>query len=281
MAMTRGIIALDIDGTLTDDPFTLSEPVQRALQYYHDTGWTLIFLTGRPFGWGSRPLLSLSFPYHIAAINGADLVAMPECKLVLSRTIEVSTTAPMDEVCRSEESDYVLYGGFAAADKCYYRPSRFSTSLHSYLEERCRSLGEEWIAVDSFSEIPISAVASVKSFGDGDSCYRIVEKMEGLLGWKVTVIRDPFRHDHYVAQATTSSCDKGAVLRAFKIRERCDGPVIVAGDDFNDVSMLQIADIKIVMATAPEPLLAIADIIAAPAAEDGIIAALETACNIS
>ena len=55
------------------------------------------------------------------------------------------------------------------------------------------------------------------------------------------------------------------------------GKVIAAGDDYNDEPMLEAADIKVVMATAPADLLSKADIIAPAASEDGIICGLEAA----
>jgi hydroxymethylpyrimidine pyrophosphatase-like HAD family hydrolase len=55
------------------------------------------------------------------------------------------------------------------------------------------------------------------------------------------------------------------------------GKVIAAGDDYNDESMLKVADVKVVMATAPQDLLLKADVVAPAASEEGIIAGLEAA----
>ena len=53
-----------------------------------------------------------------------------------------------------------------------------------------------------------------------------------------------------------------------------EGIVIAAGDDYNDITMLKSADITVVMSTAPTEILALADIVAPPAVEMGIIEGL-------
>ena len=58
------------------------------------------------------------------------------------------------------------------------------------------------------------------------------------------------------------------------------GPVIAAGNDHNDLSLLQAATIKIAMEDAPIPLTSIADIIAPLASKAGLIDGLEQALNL-
>jgi hypothetical protein len=53
--------------------------------------------------------------------------------------------------------------------------------------------------------------------------------------------------------------------------------VIAAGDDENDISLLNAADTKIAMSHAPEALQQVADFIAPPTKDCGIIKALQLA----
>ena len=94
----------------------------------------------------------------------------------------------------------------------------------------------------------------------------------------VPPVKDPFKEGYFVAQATHPLVNKGQALQSFKSAIAAFPPlVIAAGDDENDRSLLAVADVKIVMGSAPYSLLKIADIVAPPATEDGIIAGLETA----
>ena len=55
--------------------------------------------------------------------------------------------------------------------------------------------------------------------------------------------------------------------------------MIAAGDDLNDISMLDRANIKIVMYSAPLEMHDLADIIAKPSYQYGIIEALQKALS--
>lgn len=269
-----GVIACDIDGTLTDHPFHIPDKVKDALAYASTHGWELIFLTGRPFTWGARPFESFNFPFHLAVINGANLLKMPEKVLINEILIDKKKLKSLDTFCKSLGTDYVAYGGFTSNDICFYRPHNFSQEMSEYLKKRRITFGESWIPTDNYDDLPLDGFASIKCFGDLSLCKEAAEFMEKELELEVPVIRDPFKTSSYVAQATHSDCNKGKILRLFIEIKNLKGPIIAAGDDYNDISMLQMADKCIVMQTAPSEILAMGDIIASPASEGGIAEAL-------
>jgi hydroxymethylpyrimidine pyrophosphatase-like HAD family hydrolase len=133
------------------------------------------------------------------------------------------------------------------------------------------------VEVDSFDELPIDEFASLKAFGTLDSAQRIVSRFEKESGWHVPFIKDPFRQERYVVQATHPHVNKGESVKDLKALINPASIVIAAGDDNNDRSMLAVADIKVVMATAPEDMFLNADVIAPPAREQGIIEGLKNA----
>jgi len=57
----KGIIALDIDGTVTDKASELDSKVIDALERFYHQGWLYIFITGRPYflGYGSTTAIAL------------------------------------------------------------------------------------------------------------------------------------------------------------------------------------------------------------------------------
>jgi hydroxymethylpyrimidine pyrophosphatase-like HAD family hydrolase len=270
----KGILACDIDGTLTDSPFHMPEKVAKALHRAYDAGWSIIFITGRPYVWGVRPLQVLDFPYYLAVINGANLIEMPVGKLIEEKLIPSTRLGPLDKKCAELHTDYVCYTGFSGNDVVYYRPQRFVAGQQTYLERRAQGLGETWIAVEGFSELPVTSFASVKCFGDATLCAELAKTMEFEVGLHVPVIRDPFNNAHYVAQATDKHCTKGETLRHFVQLKGNGGPIIAAGDDFNDISMLKEADIRIVMATAPREVISLATVVAPAASQGGLADAL-------
>lgn len=272
----HGIIALDIDGTITAEhhatPREVIEFLGRLTQEWH-----LIFITGRTFQWGHSALRGISHPYHFAVNNGALMLEMPARKIVARKYLSRSFIPGMEEVCSRQGTDFILFGGYECGDKCYYRPKRLGPVLSKFFQRRCEALEETGIPVDSFEEVPLTEFAAAKCFAETPVAARLSAQLEQSLGLHAPAIRDPFDNRIDVVQATHPAVSKGEAVEDFKKLIRSEGIVIAAGDDNNDRSMLAHADIKVVMATAPEDMRQNADIVAPPAKEHGIIKGLKEA----
>jgi|LakMenEpi03Aug12_release.lakeMendotaPanAssembly.Ray.scaffolds.fasta_scaffold02054_27 Cof subfamily protein (haloacid dehalogenase superfamily) len=275
----KGLLALDIDGTITIDHHAISPTVIAFFTSLKNENWQFMFVTGRPFPWGYSVLRHLNFPYYFAVQNGATILAMPSREILLKKYLNKQILPTMEEICQGEASDFVVYGGYEFGDRCFFRPEHFDPPLLSYLKKRCSTLGETWEPLQSFEDLPLSEFSSVKCFGDFSSAQRIGKKIEQKLGLHIPIIRDPFDARYYVAQATHPLVHKGQAVKDIKALLEINGPVIAAGDDYNDCPMLEIADFKVVMATAPREMLSTADVVAPPAAEEGIIQGLKEAIN--
>ncbi|MCB1135285.1 MAG: HAD family phosphatase [Chlamydiia bacterium] len=276
-SIQKGLVVLDIDGTTTAQAHSVPPETVAYLSSLHAEGWRIAFVTGRNFTFGAPTLAALPFPHLFGVQNGALVLSMPDKVVLQSRYVGLETALALAAICEAEPTDVVLYSGVEHGDVCYYRPGAFAPDLREYLDRRRAAFGEIWQAVDSFSDLPTQNFASLKCFGKTDSVERIASAACSDLGLHMPLIRDPFDHTCYVAQATHPDGNKGAALRAIKKLLSLDGPCIAAGDDMNDVPLLQAADIAIAMGTAPEVLRQIAVIQAPPASEQGIIAGLRAA----
>jgi hydroxymethylpyrimidine pyrophosphatase-like HAD family hydrolase len=94
------------------------------------------------------------------------------------------------------------------------------------------------------------------------------------------MIRDPLDEAIYLNLVTHPEATKGKALERMIAQTGKRGRVIAAGDDLNDVSMIQVADVGIVMKNAPLQMHPLATILAEPAASQGIIAGLTQAIQM-
>ncbi len=266
-----GIIALDIDGTITVDHHPIAPDVIAFMTKLHAEGWQFMFLTGRTFSWGYEVLKELPFPFTFAAQNGAIVLEMPSRAIVSRKYLTKKVIPVMEQICQDEPTDFVIYTGFENKDLCYYRSSHFDEELAHYLAERSQRMNETWVDIPSFDVMPVEEFSSVKCFGGYASTARIAQRIDSRLGLHIPLIRDPYRHDHFVAQATHPEADKGLALSELLRRYPNGTRVIAAGDDLNDIAMMKVASCKVVMETAPPELLGMADVIAPPAKALGII----------
>jgi hydroxymethylpyrimidine pyrophosphatase-like HAD family hydrolase len=275
--MLKGIIALDIDGTLTAEKAAIPADVVAYLHHLQQDGWLLVFITGRTFQWAQQSLHVLKFPYDLAIQNGALILAMPSRKILIKRYLDKSIFPMMDQACEGEPTDYVIFSGFDHQDICYYRSHRFDPQLLKYVQSRRSLLIENWIDVPSYDQLPIPDFASVKSFGALQSLQRISQRIEAHTPLHAPLVKDPFKEGYYVLQASHPHVSKGESVKALKEKFGGHLPVIAAGDDENDRTMFEEADIVVVMETAEAPILELADVVASSAAKSGLIQGLQEA----
>jgi len=278
----KGWIALDIDGTVTDNVYSVPHAVTQYLKSLYEKGWQILFVSGRTFSFGSKTLSSIDFPYFFAVQNGADILEMPNKKLIKRNYLNKTIIPLIEKVYENAEEDFIIYAGFEKGDFCYFRPSRFSPSLLNFLRHLQGLCPEPWKEVNDFNVDELQDFPLLKCFGTYEDMKGTHEILKQVPDIHATLIRDPMCEGLYLILVTHKGASKGDALMSIVTQSKeKKGPIIAAGDDRNDISMLEKADISIVMETAPAEVLSKAHLIAASAAKEGIIQALELAiCRI-
>lgn len=269
----RGVLALDIDGTLTTEAHSIPHSVIKELIRYANEGWILFFVTGRTFKWSWPLFKDLNIPYYLAIQNGALLLKMPERQILAKNYLTLEILEKVGEY----SPDCALFAGFEQEDVVYYRRDRFNKEDLDYLDFRKNLIKETWIDVPDYSGLPFTSFASLKWIGKRASLEKIIQDAEEKHGLHLPLNRDPVKEGYFVAQGTHVKATKGVVLKEWLKTKNFKGPVIAAGDDGNDLPMLLEADVKIVMEGAEEELLKLASYIAPPASKEGIIQGLKWA----
>ena len=272
-----GWIALDIDGTITDSSH--HAPAE-TVQFLHDLekkGWELIFITGRTFSFGYHVVKNFDFPFYLAVQNGADILFMPHKELVARHYLHSTVIPILEQVYEEEKEDFIIYAGFEKGDFCYYRPGRFSEPLREHIHKLMTFSPEPWKPVERFHFANEISFPLIKCLGTREAMQRINGLLQSFPEISPTMIRDPLGEGIYLNLVTAQQATKGNALQKIKEVIGDGGPVIAAGDDLNDISMLERADVKIVMSSAPVEMHSMATILATEGNQRGIIEALSKA----
>lgn len=272
----KGWIALDIDGTITEEKYDVPQRVIDYLRSLEKMGWQIALATGRSFRFGSLALSKFDFPFVFLVQNGSAALQMPDKKLIFKRYLDPSIL-PVVEKSLEGHCDFLVYAGFEKGDFCYWRPEGFSEKNLRYAEAVHKRENEVWRSVGSFDASTIESVSLVKCIGTADSMAHAAERLRAAGGFQVVSIRDPFEAGFQILLVTDKRASKGLSLKEVMRLKGRGGKVIAAGDDENDISMFDEADFKIAMPHAPETVRRRADLIAPPTRSLGIIAALEEA----
>ncbi len=271
----KGILALDVDGTITDSKNSVPEQMVFAIENFAMKGWQILFLTGRSLQSVAGILKNFKSNYVLGVHNGAIVLEMPE-KKVIERTYlnKIETIPIIKQLTKKIGVGLAVYTGCENRDITYYCPPDFSKELWEYLEKRKASFREHWVPVCPLDSIEVKSFPSFKFFGKKMEAQHFVHEVERLMSVHVPVISDPHDDSYVVAQATHVEANKGETMKRYVEQHAKGVPVIAAGDDLNDLPMLEQADFKITLSNAPEELLAIADIVVDKSVEGGLVKAI-------
>ncbi|MBI5272766.1 MAG: HAD family phosphatase [Chlamydiia bacterium] len=273
----KGWIALDIDGTITREKYSIPKEVTTFLRKCEQEGWRIAIATGRSFHFALLALSEFEFPFVLLPQNGSMALVMPERRVLFRRYLAWDALALIEEAFEGVKNDFVVYMGWEKKDQCYFRPHRFSKAFWPYLQAWQVRQREEWQPVEEFTEALIPAFPLVKSFGSFEEMGWVAKRLKKMGRFQTAVLRDPFDESHAVLLITDIHASKGLSLEeVFRLKGR-GALVIAAGDDDNDVSLLRVADIKIAMSHSPDFLKNIADFIALSTKPRGIIEAISKA----
>lgn len=271
----KGIIAFDIDGTLTHRLDWIDPKVVEFLKELAAQEWQLAFLTGRIFSFAWQILHHFPFPYLLAVQNGADILEMPSKKSLKRNYLSSQIVPHIEEVYQGQREDFIIYAGIDRGDFCYFRPGRFSKPMLEYLEVLQTLSAAKW-QVSDFIFKKGTHFPLIKAFGEKPGMEKLHCELKIHPELEVSMIRDPIDPKLYLNLITHAEAGKGKVIQF--IRDYFQPPlVIAAGDDHNDLKMLKEADLAIAIETAPPNVLAEADLFAKPAKELGIIKAVQEA----
>ncbi|MBS0655448.1 MAG: HAD family phosphatase [Verrucomicrobia bacterium] len=275
----HGLLAIDIDGTLTAEREKLSCEVVDYVASLVKEGWKCLFVTGRTVEWSLHLLEKLPFSYTLAAFNGAYTMQMPQKAVIDVCLCPCSLLEPVGELLKQADTALVIYGEPNREAHSLYFKKRASRQLDSHLKRRFEVLREEWVDLEELSQIAFSQFIALRAFCHPEVARALSAEIEALASVHAPVMTDSYDSRFSIIQVTNAEASKGHALAATFQRLGKRGKVIACGDDYNDIPMLQRADCRVVMATAPAEVLSLADIIAPPAGELGIIEGLRQAID--
>ena len=205
---------------------------------------------------------------------------MPGAKPLFKNYLSPRVLRTVEEAYEGIDSDFLVYAGYEKGDYCYWRPQRLSKDDLDYLGDLQKRQKEVWRRVESFDAVK-DDFPLIKCFGPSARMKIVSDRLKASGLFQVATIRDPFHENYQILLVTDKAVSKGEALKKVFQKMGRGKRVIGAGDDENDLSLLEVADIKIAMSHAPQFLQEKADLIAPPTQDCGIIHALQMGIDAS
>ena len=272
------LLALDIDGTLTDLNFQVSARNIAALRAAHDAGIEIILATGRRHDYALPIAQQLGFPIWLISSNGA-LIRSSAGETFFTDRLPARTAAELIQYMDEFRGHAVL-----TFDRAANVPGNDSLVLES--ADELNNTVSRWLQVnrpyikfvspleDALTEDPLQAMY----------CGRVA-LMEGLQQRlsqaefleKITVLKTQYDHrDLCILDILNRECSKGHALRRWAEQRGIPREQVMAiGDNHNDLEMLEFAGVAVVMGNASHELKQNGWIVTGSNEENGVAQAVE------
>lgn len=268
------LVALDIDGTLLNSQFHISEGDLAALRRAHETGLEVVLVTGRRHDFALPIAQQLGFDLPLISSNGA-----------ITRSLAGETfyrdLLPA-EVCRALCQSMVEFRGntvltFDHRGKgaiVLERLSDLENSIRRWLEKNMQYIEFVVPIEDSLVTDPVQAMfcGPVGRMNEALAALRACHLIE-----QITVLRTEYPvRDLSIVDVLNQGCSKGHALERWAAHRGIPREQVMAiGDNYNDIEMLAFAGYPVIMGNASEDLRSRGWKVTLTNDQNGVAAALE------
>lgn len=263
------IIALDLDGTLTNSEKNITPRTFDALMKAQREGVRLVLASGRPtFGIAAlaNQLQLADYGGYVLSYNGGRIIDWCEKTVIFSQVVDQKLVPILYDFAEKAQLPIVTY-----------LPDAILASKNEgeYLAEEARINGMPVVVAQNFVEEAMQIAGGSTKFlipGEPELLIQLESEMKAALSEQMEV----FRSAPFFLELPPKGIDKAQSLQRLLTHLGLERESLMAfGDGFNDLSMIQFAGQGVAMANAVEEVKSIADFVTTSNEEDGIAHALE------
>ena len=275
------LIAIDIDGTLLNPEFQISETDLATLRRVHGQGIEVILVTGRRHTFALPIAQQLGFDLWLISSNGAvtrslagetfhrDLLPEPTCR----ELVHVMQEFRGQTVLTFDSND--LHGE-GPGTIVIERLDKLAASIQRWLEKNMKYIQFVVPIENALTTDPVQAMFC----GPVAEMQRVLRVL-GSCGLPITVLRTEYPgRDLSIVDVLNAGCSKGHALERWASYRRITPERVMAiGDNYNDIEMLAFAAHPFIMGNASEELRGRGWTLTRSNAESGVTAAIEHVLN--
>src|SRR5713226_3501771 len=272
------LIAIDIDGTLLNPEFQISETDLATLRSAHAQGIEVILVTGRRHTFALPIAQQLGFDLWLISSNGAitrslagetfhrDLLPEPTCRELVHVMQEFrgQTVLTFDRNALHGEGPGTIV---------IERLDKLEASIQRWLEKNMQYIQFVVPIENALTTDPVQAMFC----GPIADMQRVLRVLESC-GLPITVVRTEYPgRDLSIVDVLNAGCSKGHALERWaNYRDITREQVMAVGDNYNDIEMLAFAGYPFIMGNASEELRSRGWTLTHSNADSGVSAAIES-----
>jgi Cof subfamily protein (haloacid dehalogenase superfamily) len=268
------LLAADIDGTVLNPQFQISDADMAALRRAHDEGIEIVLVTGRRHTFALPIARQLGFDFWLISSNGAVTRSLSG-ETFHRDLLPAETCRKLCGAMREFRGNTVLTFDTESKGAIVLEHMReLNTSIQRWLEKNLEYIDFVIPIEDSLVTDPVQAMFC----GPIERMHRALAATAACgLEDKITVLRTEYPlRDLSIVDVLNQGCSKGHALERWaSYRGIRRDQVMAIGDNYNDIEMLAFAGLPFIMGNASEELRGRGWAVTLPNDQNGVAAAIE------
>jgi len=268
------LLAVDIDGTLLNPEFHISQADLAAIRYAHEKNVEVILVTGRRHTFAEPIARQLGFDLWLISSNGA-ITRSLSGETFHRDLLPMATGRRLCAAMREFRGNTVLtFDTEGKGAIVLERMDELTSSIQRWLEKNLQYIDFVIPVEDALTSDPVQAMFC-------GPISRMLEARKQLdscaIKPEITVLRTEYPHrDLSIVDILNAGCSKGHALERWaRHRGIPRDQVMAIGDNYNDIEMLAFAGRPFIMGNASDELRGNGWTVTLPNDQNGVAAAIE------
>lgn len=257
----------DLDGTLLAPDGHLSARTVGMLNTLIEKGVLVSVATARSLmGAFLTGIEQVKWPVPLVLMNGVLLYDIGARRILQHCAMPAQTVDSVLDICRDEGKFPFVYRVEGDRVKVTYTQA-LGALEKAFAEERRKAYPDDFVQAADYARGQPAVYFSLQD--SYDKIQQIRERVERLPGVQTAFYRDVYNEGNWYLEIFDAQAGKAGGVR--RLNERVGaGRVVAFGDNFNDQSMLEAADVACVVENGVEEMKALADVVIGPNDADGV-----------
>lgn len=260
--MSKKLLALDIDGTLTNTQKDITPATLEKIIEAQEKGNIVAIASGRPLP-GIRKIADTieldRFGGYVLAFNGGRIVDYSTGEVVYQAVLDNDVVRDIYDYCLKAGCGMVTYDGDRVIT---------GTDIDGYMTFEASINHMEIMRIDNFREYIDFPLNKCLLTADPDKAEKIEQELAEKFGDQLNI----FRSEPYFVEIMPPNVHKATSLeKLLEVLDMDRKDLVACGDGYNDLTMIEYAGVGVAMANAQDIVKEHADYITLSNDEDGLV----------
>lgn len=258
----KKLLALDIDGTLTNSKKEITEATKKAIQDLLLRDYKVVLASGRPTPGMRRYEKELElerYGGYLLSFNGARIIECRSGEIMYQRLLSLTLLPGLYKFAKDNGCGLITYLGDDVI-------SAFPPDEYVKIEAHINGLPVRF--VDDFLGFVDFSINKCLMTAPPKKAEVFEKELQKKLGNVASIYRSEPYFIEIVPQNVTKATALERILEALSIKRE---EIVCCGDGFNDISMIRYAGVGVAMGNAQPAVKEAADFITATNDQDGVV----------